>query len=68
MQKLIIYTLLVLFSFQAAIAADFTVTGKFKGLTNGSTATLKNVFDGQSLATANISDFLRLLKLISKCL
>lgn len=56
MRKQIIYTLLVLFSFQAAIAADFTVTGKVKGLINGSTATVKNVFNGQALATATILD------------
>jgi len=54
MRKLIIYTFIVLFSFQAAIAADFTVTGKVKGLTNGSTATVKNVFNGLALATATI--------------
>ena len=46
MRKLIIYTLSILFAFQSAMAADFTVTGKMKGLTNGSTATLKNVFVG----------------------
>ena len=56
MRKLIIYTLSFLFAFQFALAADFTVTGKIKGLTNGSAATLKNVFNGQSLATATIAD------------
>ena len=39
-----------------ANAADFTVTGKVKGLTNGTAATLKNVFNGQALATATIAD------------
>ena len=62
MRKLIIYTLLLLISFQSAIAADFTVTGKMKGLTNGSTATLKNVFNGQSLATVTIADGAFVLK------
>ncbi|MEY3737348.1 MAG: hypothetical protein RL544_126 [Bacteroidota bacterium] len=62
MRKLIVYTLLLLISFQSAIAADFTVTGKMKGLTNGSTATLKNVFNGQSLATATIADGAFVLK------
>ncbi len=62
MRKLIIYTLILLFAFQSVIAADFTVTGKIKGLTNGSAATLKNVFNGQSLATATISDGAFLLK------
>jgi peroxiredoxin len=62
MRKLIIYTLFLLIAFQSASAADFTVTGKMKGLTNGSTATLKNVFNGQSLATANIADGAFVLK------
>ncbi len=62
MRKLIIYTLSILFAFQSAMAADFTVTGKMKGLTNGSTATLKNVFNGQSLATATITDGAFVLK------
>jgi peroxiredoxin len=62
MRKLIIYTLSFLFAFQFALAADFTVTGKIKGLTNGSAATLKNVFNGQSLATATIADGAFVLK------
>jgi hypothetical protein len=62
MRKLIIYTVSLLFAFQSAIAANFTVTGKVKGLTNGSTATLKNVFNGQSLATATIADGAFILK------
>ena len=62
MRKLIIYTLSFLFAFQFAMAADFTVTGKMKGLTNGSTATLKNVFNGQALATGNITDGAFILK------
>ena len=56
MLKLIIYTLSLLIAFQSAIAADFTVNGKMKGLTNGSTATIKNVFNGQVLASGNITD------------
>jgi hypothetical protein len=56
MRKLIIYTLALLITFQSAIAADFTVNGKMKGLTNGSTATIKNVFNGQVLASGNITD------------
>ena len=62
MRTLIINILLLLISFQSAIAADFTVTGKMIGLTNGSTATLKNVFNGQSLATATIADGAFVLK------
>ena len=62
MRKLIIYTVSFLFAFQFAIAADFTVTGKIKGLTNGSSATVKNVFNGLSLATATISDGAFVLK------
>jgi peroxiredoxin len=62
MRKLIIYTLSLLIAFQSAIAADFTVTGKIKGLTNGSTATLKNVFNGQALASGNIADGVFVLK------
>ena len=62
MRKLIIYTLSILFAFQSAMAADFTVTGKMKGLTNGSTATLKNVFNGQVLASGNITDGAFVLK------
>ena len=62
MRKLIIYTLSLLIAFQSANAADFTVTGKIKGLTNGSTATLKNVFNGQALASGNIADGVFVLK------
>ena len=62
MRKLIIYTLALLIAFQSAIAADFSVNGKIKGLTNGSTVTLKNVFNGQALATGNIADGAFVLK------
>jgi peroxiredoxin len=62
MRKLIIYTLSLLIAFQSANAADFTVNGKMKGLTNGSTATLKNVFNGQAPATGNITDGAFILK------
>ena len=62
MHKLIIYILSILIAFQSAIAADFTVTGKVKGLTNGTAATLKNVFNGQALATATIADGVFILK------
>jgi peroxiredoxin len=62
MRKLILYTFLILFAFHSALASDFTVTGKVKGLTNGSSATLKNVFNGQSLATATIADGAFVLK------
>jgi peroxiredoxin len=62
MRKLFTYTISLLIAFQSVIAADFSVTGRVKGLTNGSTATLKNVFNGQSLATGNIADGAFVLK------
>jgi len=62
MRKLFTYTISLLIAFQSVIAADFSVTGRVKGLTNGSTATLKNVFNGQALATGNIADGAFVLK------
>ena len=62
MRKLFTYTISLLIAFQSVIAADFSVTGRVKGLTNGSTATLKNVFNGQALATGNITDGAFILK------
>ena len=62
MRKLFTYTISLLIAFQSVIAADFSVTGRVKGLTNGSTVTLKNVFNGQALATGNIADGAFVLK------
>jgi peroxiredoxin len=55
MHKLL-FTLIVALSVQIALASDFVVSGQIKGLTNGSTATIKNVFTGVAVATASISE------------